>query len=135
MLDFERLIAGIRWQRRTWMSFALLGLFAGVLLTALFPPPPTAVTRVLIVHAKDQQGERSSLMETDVALCQTTEIARAALKEINVPQRPGDFLATYRCAGVTPDILEITVSGTSGSDAVRRAQALADVFIANHFKR
>jgi tetrahydromethanopterin S-methyltransferase subunit B len=135
LLDFERLVAGIRWRRRTWMSLALLGLFAGVLLTVLHPPSPTAVTRVLVVHADDQQAQRSTLMETDVALCQTSAVAGAALRQINVDERPADFLGTYRCEGVTPNVLEITVSGTSDGDAVRRAQALADVFITNHVKR
>lgn len=135
LLDLERLAAGIRWRRRTWTSFALLGLFVGVLLTVLFPPPPTAVTRILVVHANDQKAEGDSLMKTDVALCQTSEVARAALRDINVNERPGDFLATYHCVGVTPNVLEITVPGTSDGDAVRRAQALADVFIANHVKR
>lgn len=135
LLDLERLVAGIRWRRRTWMSFALLGLFLGVLLTVLFPPHPTAVTRLLVVHADDLQAERSTLMATDVALCQTSEVAKAALNQINVIERPADFLATYRCVGVTPNVLQITVPGTSDGDAVRRAQALADVVIANHLKR
>ncbi len=135
LLDLERLVAGIRWRRRIWMSFALLGLFAGVVLTILFPPPPTAVTRVLVVRADDQQAQRSTLMATDVALCRTSEVAGAALKQINVDERPGDFLATYRCVGVTSNVLEITVRGMSDGDAVRRAQVLADVFIANHLKR
>lgn len=135
LLDLERLVVGLRWRSRTWMSLALLGLFAGVLLTVLSPPPPTAVTRVLVVHADDQQTDRSVLMATDVALCQTSEVARAALKQININERPGDFLATYRCVGVTPNVLEITVPGTSEGDAVRRAQALVDVFIAGHLKR
>lgn len=135
LLDLERLVAGIRWRRRIWTSLALLGLFAGVLLTFLRPPIPTAVTRVLVVHADDQQADRTTLMATDVALCQTSEVARAALKQINVHERPGNFLATYHCVGVTGNILEITVSGTSDGDAMRRAQALADVFIANHIKR
>ena len=135
MLDLERLVTGLRWRRRTWMSFALLGLFAGVLLTVLFPPPPSAVTRVLVAHADDQQVERSSLMATDVALCQTSEVARAALEQVHVNERPADFLATYNCVAVTPDVLEITVPGTSERDAVSRAQALSDVFIANHLKR
>lgn len=135
LLDLERLVAGIRWRRRIWISLALLGLFVGVLLTVLFPPQPTAVTRVLVARADDQQAERSTLMATDVALCQTTEVAGAALNRINVIERPAHFLATYRCVGETPNVLEITVSGASDGDAVRRAQALADVFIANHLKR
>jgi subunit length determinant Wzz-like protein len=135
LLDLERLVAGIRWRRRTWMSLALFGLFVGVLVTILFPPPPTAVTRVLVVHADDKSADGATLMATDVALCQISEVARAALKQINVTERPGDFLATYRCVGVTPNVLEITVPGRSEADAGRRAQALADVFISNHLKR
>ncbi|MBV8992640.1 MAG: polysaccharide biosynthesis protein [Pseudonocardiales bacterium] len=135
LLDLERLVAGIRWRRRIWTSFALLGLFFGVLVTVLLPPHPTAVTRILVVHADDLKADGDSLMKTDVALCQTSEIAEAALNAINVNERPGDFLATYRCVGVTPNVLEITVPGTSDSDAVRRARALADVFIAHHIKR
>jgi hypothetical protein len=113
----------------------LLGLFAGVMLTILFPSPPTAVTSVFVVHADDELTDRTTLMETDVALCHTSELAGAALKRIRVKESPGDFLATYHCAGVTPNVLEITVPGTSDGDAVRRAQALADVFIADHLKR
>lgn len=135
LLDLERLVTGIRWRRRIWMSWALLGLFVGVLLVILFPPQPTAVTRVLVARADDQQAERSILMATDVALCQTTEVAAAALKQLNVIERPAHFLASYRCVAVTPNVLEITVPGANDADAVRRAQALADVFIANHLKR
>ena len=135
LLDLERLVAGIRWRWRTWTSFALLGLFLGALLTVMFPPSPTAVTRVLVVRADDLQADRSTLMATDVALCHTSEVAAAALKQINISARAGSFLATYRCVGVTPNVLAITVSGASDGDAMRRAQALADAFIANHVQR
>jgi hypothetical protein len=135
LLDLEHLVVGIRWRRRIWLSLALLGLFIGVLLTVLFPPQPAAVTRVLIARADDLQAERSVLMATDVALCQTSEVAAPALKQLNVTEKPADFLATYHCVGVTPNVLEITVPGRSDADAVRRAQALADAFIANHVTR
>lgn len=135
LLDLERLVAGIRWRWRIWMSLALLGLFAGVMLTILFPSPPTAVTSLFVVHADDELTDRTTLMETDVALCQTSELAGAALTRIHVKESPGDFLATYHCDGLTPNVLEITVPGTSDGDAVRRTQALADAFIADHLKR
>jgi uncharacterized protein involved in exopolysaccharide biosynthesis len=135
LLDLEHLVAGIRWRRHVWTSFALVGLFAGVLLSVVFPPRPTAVTRVLVAHADDQQADRSVLMATDLALCQTSGVAAAALKQIKVIERPEIFLATYSCASVTPNVLAITASGTNDGDAMRRAQALADVVIANHVKR
>lgn len=135
LLDLERLIAGIRWRRRSWMSLALLGFFAGVLLATLSPPPPTAVARLLVVRADATASAQSSLMETDIALCQTSQVAAAALKQINVTANPVGFLSAYSCEDVTPNILQITVAGSSGSDAARRAQALADAFIADHLRR
>lgn len=135
LLDVERLVVGIRWRRRIWTSLALFGLLVGLVVAVLLPPAPTAVTSVLVTHADDQQAERSVLMATDVALCHSGNIAEAALKQINVIERAGDFLPTYQCAGLTPNVLQITASGTGDSDAVRRAQALAEAFIADHLTR
>jgi Chain length determinant protein len=132
LLDLDRLVAGIWWRRRVWMSLTLLGLLAGVLFAVAVPPRPTAVARVLIVRADDQTADRKTLMDTDVALFETSQVAGAALKAIGANERPADFLATYHGTGITPNVLEITVSAASDGAAVRRAQALADVFIAAH---
>jgi hypothetical protein len=134
-LDLARLVAGIRWRRRTWMSLALAGLFLGALFTVLSPPRPTAVTSLLVTHSNDQKADWDVLMMTDVAFCQTSEVAGAALKELNLNERTGDFLATYQCTSVAANILKITVTGASEPDAARRARVLAEAFIANHLKR
>jgi hypothetical protein len=135
LVDLARLVAGIRWRRRLWMSSALLGLFLGALFTAVWPTPPSAVTSLLVAHADDQNAKVDALMETDVALCQTSEVAGAALKELNINKRPGDFLATYHCTSAAPHVLTITAAAASESEAVRYARALADAFIADHVKR
>lgn len=135
LLDLARLVTGIRWRRRTWTSLALLGLLLGVLLTVLLPPRPTAVASLLIAHPKDATAEPDTQMLTDVALCQTTEVAGKAVSELNINERPGDFLATYQCASEAPSILTITADGASAPDAVRRNRVIADVVIANHVKR
>ncbi len=135
LLDLQRLVAGILWRRRIWVSVGLLGLLAGTLLAVLVPPPPTAVTRLLIIHESDQESVSGSLMETDVALLETTQIAAAALERINAAERPEDFLESYAGEGLTGNVLELTVHGSSDGDAVVRAQALAEAFIANHVQR
>ena len=135
LLDLHQLVAGIRWRRRTWVSVGLLGLLAGALLAVLVPPPPTAVARLLIVHENDQESVSESLMETDLAVLETTQIAAAALERINADERPEDFLESYAGEGLTGNILELTVSGSSDRDAVLRAQALAEAFIADHIQR
>lgn len=135
LLDLQRLVAGLRWRRRVWVSIALLGLLAGALLAVLAPPPPTAVVRLLIVHENDQESISASLMETDIAVLETTQIAAAALERINSPEPAEDFLASYTGEGLTGQVLQLTVRATSDSDAVIRAQALAEAFIANHLQR
>lgn len=128
-------MAGIRWRRRIWASIGLFGLLAGVLLAIFVPPPPTAVTRLLIIHENDQGSVGESLLETDVALLETTRIAAAALERINSDEPPKDFLTDYLGEALTGNVLELTVHGASDRDAVARAQALADVFIADHLQR
>ncbi|MGH3914199.1 MAG: Wzz/FepE/Etk N-terminal domain-containing protein [Pseudonocardiaceae bacterium] len=135
LLDLQRLVAGLRWRRRIWMSLGLLGLLAGALLAVLVPPPSTAVARILITHENDQESVSGSLMETDIALLETTRIAAATLQRIEADERPEDFLKSYSGEGLTGNILELTVRAPSDQDAVIRAQALADTFIADHLQR
>lgn len=135
LLDLQQLVAGILWRRRIWVSIGLLGLLAGALLAVLVPPPPTAVARVLVIHENDQESVSGSLMETDVALLETTRLAAAALERVNADERPEDFLKSYSGEGLTGNVLELTVRGSSDRDAVARAQALAEVFIADHVQR
>lgn len=133
LLDLQRLVSGIRWRRRIWVSIGLLGLLAGALLTVLAPPPPTAVARLLIVH--EEESSDSGQMETDLALLETTRIAAAAQQRINAAERPEEFLKSYGGEGLTGNVLELTVSGSSDRDAVVRAEALAETFIADHLRR
>ncbi len=135
LLDLQRLVAGILWRRRIWVSVGLLGLLAGALLAVLVPPPPTAVARLLIVHENDEESVSGSLMETDLALLETTQIAAAALERINAAERPQDFMKSYEGEGLTGNVLELTVHGSSDRDAVVRARALAETFIADHVQR
>lgn len=134
LLDLRGLAAGILWRRRLWCSVALLGVLAGALATLLLPPTPTAVTRVLIVR-EDETNNRETLMATDVALFDTAATAAAALHELNVDERPEDFLDDFDGEALTANLLQITARGNSDADAVRRAHALADAFIAGHVRR
>lgn len=135
LLDLPRLLVTIRRGKRRIAAFALLGLLVGVLVTVLVPPKPTAVTRLLIVHEDDQPSDVGTLIRTDVALLETTRIAEAALDELGVSEPPKDFLTDYQAVGLTSNVLELTVTGDSDADAVARAKALGEVFIADHVRR
>ncbi|MEU3273741.1 Wzz/FepE/Etk N-terminal domain-containing protein [Saccharomonospora sp. NPDC006951] len=135
LLDMQRLFVAIRRQRRLWLSAGLLGLLAGLALAVALPAPPTAATKLIVVHELDQPTDAGSLISTDATLLQTTRVAEEALKRLGSPERPEDFLETYGAVGLTNNVLELTVEGADDADAVRRAQALADAFIADHVQR
>jgi hypothetical protein len=135
LLDLQRLVVSIRRRRRMWVAFGLLGLILGGLIALLMPPKPTAVARLLIVHEQDQPTDGGSLMRTDIAVMQTTRMAGLALRQLGSSERPEDFLLAYQSTGLTSNVLELSVEGTSDADAVAKAAALSEVFITDHVQR
>ncbi|MEU7391065.1 Wzz/FepE/Etk N-terminal domain-containing protein [Streptomyces tanashiensis] len=135
LLDLQVLVVAVRRRRRLWGSLALLGLLAGAALAILLPPPPTAVTKILVAHQEDQPNDPGTLIRTDVALLQTTRIAGNALRALKSSEEPVDFMKDYEGVGLTNNVLQITATGDSDAEAVARAQALADAFIADHVRR
>lgn len=135
LLDLQALVAAVRRRRRLWCSLALLGLLVGAAVAFLLPQPPTAVTKVLVAHEEDQPNDPGTLIRTDVALLQTTRIADKALKSLKSQEKAEDFMKDYSGAGVTNNVLQITVTGDSDVEAVARAKALADAFVADHVRR
>jgi hypothetical protein len=135
LVDLQALVVAVRRRRRLWGSLALLGLLVGAAVAVLLPPPPTAVTTVLVAHKEDQPNDTGTLIRTDVALLHTTRIAGLALRSLNSPERPEDFMRDYRGAGLTNNLLQIEVTGDSDAEAVARAEALADAFVTDHVRR
>ncbi|WP_181771864.1 Wzz/FepE/Etk N-terminal domain-containing protein [Amycolatopsis pittospori] len=135
LIDLQRLVVSVRRRRRLWLATALAGLIVGGLVATFLPSPPTAVAKILVVHADDSPSDSGTLMETDVAVVQTTKIAADALKKLNSTQAPEEFLKDYTALGVTNNVLELTVKGKDGADAIARAQAISDAFIAEYVAR
>ncbi|WP_075779960.1 Wzz/FepE/Etk N-terminal domain-containing protein [Streptomyces acidiscabies] len=135
LLDLQALVVAVRRRRRLWCATAVLGLTAGASVPVLLPPAPTAVAKVLVAHQADQPNDPGTLIRTDVALLSTTRIADAALKALRSPDRPEDFMGDYSGLGLTNNLLQITVTGATDAQAVARAKALADAFVADHVRR
>ncbi|MEV6831570.1 Wzz/FepE/Etk N-terminal domain-containing protein [Amycolatopsis sp. NPDC051102] len=135
LFDLSRLFVAIRRRKRVWLATALLGLIAGAAVAFVLPAPPTAVAKVIVVHQDDSPTDSGTLMRTDVAVLQTTQIAEGALKKLGSTETPENFMKNYAGLGVTNNVLQITVKAKSNEEAVAQAQALADTFIADHVKR
>ncbi len=135
LLNLQALVVAVRRRRRLWCCLALLGMLAGVAVAVALPPPPTAMTKVLVTHPEDQPNDTGTLIRTDVELLGTTRIAAKALRALDSPERPEDFIEDYRGTGLTNNVLRIDVTGDSDAQAVARAGALADAFVADHVRR
>jgi hypothetical protein len=135
LIDLQALVVAVRRRRRLWYAMALLGLLAGTAVAVLLPPPPTAVTKVLVAHREDQPNDTGTLIRTDVELLGTTRIAGKALEALDSRENPEDFMRDYRGTGLTNNLLRIDVTGDSDAEAVARAKALADAFVADHVRR
>ncbi|WP_369142315.1 Wzz/FepE/Etk N-terminal domain-containing protein [Streptomyces sp. R44] len=135
LLDLHVLVVAVRRRRRLWGSLALIGLLLGAALAILLPPRPTAVVKLLVAHQADQPSDPGTLIRTDVELLRTTRIASQALKSLGSPVKPEDFMKEYEGAGLTNNVLQISATGDSDAEAVARAGALADAFLADHLSR
>ncbi|CAL9592988.1 hypothetical protein SUDANB21_05277 [Streptomyces sp. enrichment culture] len=135
LLDLQALVVSVRRRRRLWGSLALLGLVLGAAVAVLLPPPPTAVAKVLVAHQDDQPNDPGTLIQTDVALLHTTRIADAALTSLDSSQSAEDFMEDYEGAGLTNNLMEIKATGDTGEEAVARAEAVAEAFVADHVRR
>ena len=135
LLDLQRVLIAIRRRRRMWLSAALLGLLAGAALAILSPTPPAAVTRLLVLHAEDAPNDSGTLIKTDVAILETTRIGGAALQKLGSSESPDKFVKSYTATGLTNNVMELQVTAPTYGEAVAKAQALADAFIADHRAR
>ncbi|MFJ2779692.1 Wzz/FepE/Etk N-terminal domain-containing protein [Kitasatospora sp. NPDC087315] len=135
LVDLQSLVVAVRRRRRLWCSLALIGLLLGAAAAVLQPAPPSAVTTVLVAHQADQPNDPGTLIRTDAALLHTVGIAGQALQSLGSSEKPEDFLKDYGGLGLTNNLLQITVTGHSDTEAVARAKALAEAFVASHVKR
>ena len=112
----------------TVLATALVGLLAGFALTVLVPTQYTATTTLLLSHPAGEDPARD--MATDVVLLKTRAVSTSALAHLGLRETPDHFVGSFTGTAMSDDVLRITAKGTSGTDAVRRANAIATSFLA-----
>lgn len=113
---------------RVWLSFAVLGAYAGLAVLALLPPKSTATVTLLMAHPAGMDA--SSASSTDVSLLASREVAVRALRDLGAAMSPDAFLSTVSAEGVTNEILKISVTAPDDQTAVARANAVAKEYLA-----
>lgn len=135
LVDLSRIVAGVRWRRRTWGACALAGLVAGVLAGSVLTGGSTASAQVFVVHQAEQASNSEAATKTDLALLESTTVAREAVTRAGIDAVPEDFVEEYSGEVVAANMLRITASGADDRDAVARTQALADAFVTVYLRQ
>lgn len=119
--------AAIRRGARLWGALALIGLIAGAGVYIAFPPSYQASASVLLTIGPFENLNTASA--DNQAIAQSRAVANLATRMLGLRQDPGILLADYRVMVAAPDVLQITVSAPSSSEAVIRANAVAAAFL------
>jgi capsular polysaccharide biosynthesis protein len=117
------------WRRAwVWCLTAVLGLFIGAALYVKVPPAYHATTTVLL--ADSQSMNPSVQVLVDQSLAQSHAVAAIVVHELNLPESVAKFQASYTVTIVTDTALTLEVGAKTSADAVQRASALANAFLA-----
>jgi len=128
MIGLRSLMATIRRKRRVWLITGLVGLIVGASLHLVIPRKYTAVTDLYLPLPAG--ADPAQVMANNVSLLQTEVVAQQAVTAGRLHVTPHTLLSHYTGVSLSDNIMSITFSGPSQSEAVSGARAVARAFLA-----
>jgi capsular polysaccharide biosynthesis protein len=128
MIGLRSLLVTIRRNRRVWLMTGLVGLLIGASLHLVIPHKYTADTDLYL--AQPAGSDPLQAMAGDVSLLQTEAVARQAVTSGNLHMTPSALLSHYVGLAVSGNLMSIKFSGSSQTEAVSGARAVARAFLA-----
>lgn len=119
--------SAIRRSVRLWGVLALVGLFVGVGAFKALPRAYRATASVLLMLGPYDNFQTAAANNQAIAV--TPAVAGLAVQQLGLQQTANSFLSSYNVASVTDQLIIITASGPSSSQAVLRANAVATAFL------
>jgi len=119
--------AAIKHSARLWLATAVIGLLLGAATYVMVPPDYQATTSIYFTNNPDL--DPLTQIDTDQTLVSTRPIAEQAMREQGIGGSVTSFLGSYTAAVVTNQVLSITVSAPTATEAVSRAQAITTAFL------
>lgn len=113
--------------RRFWLAMGALGFLVGCGLYVSSPPPYSASTTILLTNAPG--SDPSTVMLTEQSLAESLPVATAVVKQLGLKESPSSVLAVYTATPVSDQVLQISVSAPSATQALQRAQAIGTQFL------
>jgi capsular polysaccharide biosynthesis protein len=121
--------AALRRSSWLWRGLAALGLVAGVGLFFRLPTVYQASTSLLLTPMATGGEDAGAPITNEVTVAQSREVAGLAVSKLGLRESASKFLTSYTVTPTTDRVLFITVSAPSSSDAVNRANVLAEEFL------
>jgi capsular polysaccharide biosynthesis protein len=119
--------AALRRSRRFWLLTGAIGFLVGCGLYVGSPPPYSASTTLLLTNAPGT--DPATAMLTEQSLAASLPVATAVVKQLGLTGSPGSLLAGYTATPVSDQVLKISVSAPSSTQAVQWAQAIGTQFL------
>jgi capsular polysaccharide biosynthesis protein len=119
--------AALRRSKWFWRITAVVGLLLSAGVYLAIPPTYQATTTLLLNVGPESQPGTAIL--NDQTYAQSRGVAGLAVKNLRLRQSVSSFLGSYTVTVITDRVLSITVSGSSDTDAVRRANGLAQAYL------
>ena len=128
MIGLRALLTTIWSKRRLWLVTGLVGLVLGACLHLATPSKYTAVTNLYLTAPAGVDATQA--MVNDVSLLQTEVVAQEAVTAGRLHMTPSALLSHYTGLSLSNNIMSITFSGPSQTEAVSGAKAVARAFLA-----
>lgn len=125
--SFGYLFAAIRRSRRIWLTWAAIGLVAGLAIYVKYPVSYQATVSILIKNNPGQDAV--SAMKTQEALVESNSVAAATVKALGLTQSVSSFQAAMTATAVTNEVMSITLTSPTADGAVNGANALAKQYL------
>ena len=117
--------------RRSVLSLFVMIVIGPVIGLGLYfkaPHPYQASASILLTHGPGEDIQTAAA--NNQAMGETRAVAGLALQKLGLQESASSFLSTYSVASITDRVLNVTASAPSASEAVLRANAVANAFLA-----
>jgi capsular polysaccharide biosynthesis protein len=131
-LDVKKSWRAIRRHRRVVAAVAAVGLLGGIAFALLDPPLYSATSLVVLPPPPATESERAAgtqSIDTQVFIAESEPALKSAGQNLTPPLTTEVVRGRVKVAGVTQDVIKIDARGTSALQAMRLANAVAEVYL------
>jgi hypothetical protein len=128
MVNLRFLKGALRRRWRVWLGCALAGLVVGAGYHAVVPVKYTATATLYLAHAPD--SDNTVVAQNDLAMLDTAAVGDRALAILGMKGVTGTkFLGKQPGTTQSDNVLTISMTGPSATEAVRRVDAVAKAYL------